>query len=64
MQQYRLSVKKAGDRDDMLHKDPATEQCNLDDTQKDGPVTPTVAVELAEDGVRLCKYCFTKGVFE
>ena len=62
--EYRLSVKKAGDRDDTLHKWPATEQCNLDDSQKDGPVTPEVAQELANAGVRLCGHCFVEGAFE
>lgn len=62
---YRLNQKVLeSDIDDVLHLDPAHEECNLDDTQNDEAIDAATARALAEKGhVRLCGHCFKDGVF-
>ena len=62
---YRLSQKVLeSDIDDVLHLDPAFEQCNLDDSQHDEAVDEATARALAEKGyVHLCGHCFPEGIF-
>jgi len=58
MPNYRL-VQRAGV--DTLHKWPATERCNLDDTERDTglDVSETQAWELVGNGTVLaCQHCF------
>lgn len=48
------------DGEDVLHRSPATEKCNLDDSRRDYDLTITrqQAAELVEGGtVRACKHC-------
>lgn len=62
---YRLNQKVLeSDVDDVLHLDPAFEECNLDDTKNDKVVDALTAAALHERGhVRLCGHCFKDGVF-
>jgi hypothetical protein len=41
-----------------LHKDPATERCNLDDTNEDTKITTLADVQALGDEPRLCHNCF------
>ena len=63
---YRLSHKRLTSvADDMLHHDPAHEECNLDDTQHDEQIDDATAVALAKRGmIGLCGHCFPLGTFD
>lgn len=63
---YRISHKDLStEADDVLHRDPATEQCNLDDTQNDKAVDDLTAVSLTARGmVGLCGHCFPEGLLD
>lgn len=55
--EYRLVVRKGGIS--TIHNDPATEQCNLDDTQADIKVGDATAAELlTKSEAALCGHCF------
>ena len=60
---YRLSQKLLSSRaDDVLHLDPAHEECNLDDSQHDEEVDDETAAALASAGTAgLCGHCFPAG---
>jgi len=62
---YRLSQKVIGLRaDDVLHRDPAFERCNLDDTQHDEQIDDETAAALASlNNAHLCGHCFPDGKF-
>lgn len=62
---YRLSHKILTSKaDDVLHHDPAFEECNLDASQHDEEIDAATATALAEDGaIGLCGHCFPDGTF-
>jgi len=59
---YRLSQKRSGPADDVLHGEHPTESCNLDDSQHDEEVDDETAAALASAGIAgLCGHCFADG---
>jgi hypothetical protein len=63
---YRLSQKILSDvADDVLHHDPAFEECNLDDSQHDEAIDDATAAALVKNGaLHLCGHCFPTGEFD
>jgi len=62
---YRLSQKLlSSEADDVLHRDPAFERCNLDDSQHDEQIDDETAAALASmSNAKLCRHCFPDGKF-
>lgn len=58
-EKYRLTARG---KVSTLHRDPATERCNLDETDRDEAVDEMTAGRLLDAGdAAPCAYCFPKG---